>query len=148
MYKDNNLAGKKKTVVVDVAVASTLPSGANHLRKALEDPLYKAKLTMQRKVKENGKRMSSTQRFVPMVLQSTGGYCSNVSNFCRHPGLRTLELPSALRERLASPLDTMSSFLKLQLVMRVVKGTACNMVRLMERLCREYGEPEDHGGDD
>ena len=42
----------------------------------------------------------------------------------------------------------MSSFLKLQLVMRVVKGTACNMVRLMERLCREYGEPEDHGGDD
>jgi len=21
-------------------------------------------------------------------------------------------------------------------------------VRLMERLCREYGEPEDHGGDD
>ena len=32
---------------------------------------------------------------------------------------------------LVSPLDTMSSFLKLQLVMRVVKGTACNMVRLM-----------------
>ena len=68
MYKDNNLAGKKKTVVVDVAVAavlnlrkqstshnsysavaSTLPSGANHLRKALEDPLYKAKLTNLRK---------------------------------------------------------------------------------------------------
>ena len=97
---------------------------------------------------EHGKRTSSTQRFVPMALQSTGGYCSNVSNFCRHPGLRTLELPSALRERLASPLDTMGSFLKLQLVMRVVKGTACNMVRLMERLCREYGEPEDHGGDD
>ena len=50
-----------------------------------------------------------------------------------HQLLRTLELPSALRERLASPLDTMSSFLKLQLVMHVVKGTACNMVRLMER---------------
>ena len=100
---------------------------------------------MQRKVKKNGKRMSSTQRFVPMVLQSTGGYCSNVSQICRQ---WTLELPSALRERLASPLDTMSSFLKLQLVMRVVKGTACNMVRLMMRLCREYGEPEDHGGDD
>ena len=98
-----------------VSFNSTLPPGANHLRKALEDPLYKAKLTMQRKVKKNGKRMSSTQRFVPMVLQSTGGYCSNVSQICRQ---WTLELPSALRERLASPLDTMSSFLKVQVVMR------------------------------
>ena len=110
--------GTSFSSVVDVAIASTLPPGANHLRKAIEDPLYKAKLTMQRKVK-----------------------------LCRHPGLRTLELPSALRERLASPLDTACSFLKLQLVMRVVKGTACNVVRLMERLCHEYGEPEDHGGD-
>ena len=31
---------------------------------------------------------------------------------------------------------------------QTVFWTACNMVRLMERLCREYGEPEDHGGDD
>jgi len=91
--------------------------------------------------------MSSTQRFVPMVLQSMGGYCSNVSNLCRHPELWTLELPSALRERWASPLDTAGSFLELQLVVRVVKETACNVVRLMERLYREYGEPEDHGGD-
>ena len=42
----------------------------------------------------------------------------------------------------------MSSFLKLQLVMYVVKWTACDMIWLMKRLIHEYGELEDHRGDD
>jgi hypothetical protein len=139
IYKDNNLPGNKRTVVMDAAIASVLPPGANHVLKAIEDPLYKAKLTQQRKIKENAHRMTATQRFVPMVFQSTGGYLSNVANVCRHPGLRTTELSSDLQERLTHPLYDVSSFVKLQLVMRVVKGTANNMVELVDRLCAEHG---------
>ena len=105
------------------------------------DPLYKVKLAEQSKKKENNHRMTSTQRFVPLVLTSTGAYSNNVANVCRHPGLRTAELESALVERLTPPLDSISHFVKTQMVMRVVKGTAANMLKLVERLCDDHGVP-------
>ena len=146
-YRDANLAGKKKEVIIDVAVASTLPSSASSQRKAMTDPLFKLKLTEQRKTQENGQRMTSTQRFVPMVMTSMGAFSSNVGNLCRHPGLRTVELPSDLMERLTPPLDHVPNFVKMQLVMRVVKGTALNMVKLVRRICEEHGMVLDFDGD-
>lgn len=138
-YRDATLAGKKKEVIVDVAVASTLPTSVNKRRKAMSDSLYKIKLTEQRKIEENSHRMTSTQRFVPMVMSSTGAYSKNVANLCRHPGLQTVELPSDLVERLTPPLNYTTNFVKMQLVMRVVKGTASNIVRLVGRICERHG---------
>ena len=140
MYRDANMAGKRKTVIIDAAVASTLPAGANHLRKAAEDPLYKAKLTEQRKIKENEHRMTASQRFVPLVFQSTGGFTRTAGNLMRHPGLRRYELPADLRQRLPYHLSTGQDFIRMQMVMRVVKGTAQNMVKLANRICVEAGE--------
>ena len=136
-YKDPNLAGAKKWVIMDATITAVLPPGAAHAKAATKDPLYKAKQAMIRKVKENKHRMTASQRFVPMAFQATGGYTKGVAGFCKHPGLGLTELPADLLERLSHPLDTINGFMRMKLVMAVVKGTANNLIKLGRAIARQ-----------
>jgi len=139
-FFDSSLRGRKKTVIMDVSVTAAMPTSGRAIAKALVDPLYKGQVARARKIKENDHRMESTQRFKPMIFQSTGGMCKEVVNFIRHPGLRMQELPCDIAERSTAPMHTIAGWLRHRLVMKIVKGTALNMMGLAERLCVKHGK--------
>jgi hypothetical protein len=141
MFRNPDIPGQRKTVIVDVAVSRVLPNPtAAEVRKAIEKPLHKALQTEKRKINENAKRMGPKQQFVPFVFQSTGGYTRKVAGLMRMPGLdERAELPTTVRERLYHPFESNTGLFRLRMVMAVVKGTANNMLKLVDEICNANG---------